>query len=133
MHRNLLLSLSLFLSTATSVSAFSSLVVARPSRTTTKTLLSVSTTTHFLLDHPECLLEAEYCVPTEQQQAKKLSLAQRQSSSPQTWMDLPRHSDGTESLAFDLELQFGRAAMVVAVLLLVTEIMTGQSFALLGH
>ncbi|GAX28704.1 hypothetical protein FisN_33Hu019 [Fistulifera solaris] len=133
MHRNLLLCLSLFLSTATFVCAFSSFVDVRSK--TPKTLLSVSTTTHFLLDHPECLLEAEYCVPAEQQHAKKLSLAQRQSLSPQqvTWMDLPRHSDGTKSLAFDLELQFGRAAMVVAVLLLVTEIMTGQSFALLGH
>jgi hypothetical protein len=130
MHRNLFLFLSLFLSIATTVSAFSSLVDARWSKTP-RTLLSVSTTTHFLLDHPECLLEAEYCVPTEQQQAKKLSLAQQ----PQqvTWMELPRHSDGTESLAFDLELHVGRAAMVVAVLLVVTENMTGQSFALLGH
>lgn len=125
MLRNILFYLSLFLSTATNVNAFS-VAGARLSRTTpsTGTQLSVSTTTHFILD-TECLLEAEYCVPSEQQQrhAKSLSIVRQQQAA---WTDLPRHSSGSES-SVDLELQLGRTAMVIGLLLLVSEIMTGQS------
>lgn len=134
MLRNILFYVSLFLSTSTTVHAFS--VVTANTRSS-PTQLSVSTTTHFVLDS-ECLLEAEYCMPFEQQQqrqTKRLSFRRQhqQQQQPATWMDLPaRHSGDTES-SVDLELQLGRTAMIIAALLLTTELITGQSLALLGQ
>lgn len=126
LRNNTLFLYYLFLTTG-SATAFS---IAPTTATTPLTQLSVSTTTHFVLD-TECLLEAEYCVPSEQRHTTKTRLTVQQQQQA-TWMDLPRHTTNSNEL-IDLELQMGRIAMVFAILLCVTELTTGQSLALLGH
>jgi hypothetical protein len=76
----------------------------------------------------DCILEEDYCLPPPAYfESSTVKLQQRLpvDRTPAPY-DLPRHTADT-TLVSGVELSIGRLAMVAALVLLVTEVTTGQS------